>query len=490
MHALAVGEWPLPQSQLHTLPVAQRLTEMPLGCPAAASLVDAARQGDLATVQQLLAQPGAADIINCEQLEMRFYRSETALLAAVRGGHGAVVQQLLAAGASPHKFNPLEAAVKLDSADMVAMLLDAGALVTTDEVAEAAHHGRFAVVTLLLDRGADVNSSTVYGFTILMSAARHNNAALVQRLLAAGAHVNQHSSHATTALDYAVGHDNADIVQQLLAAGADVGDGMPLVAAARSGAAASVQLLLAAGADANSAWNGIQVLYWTALRGHSAVVQQLLAAGAEVDWTCPWNGMTALMAAAEHCQESVVELLLAAGAAVNKKDTSGNSALCLASLKGDCSLGIMQRLLQAGADDAGRALELHHYSPTPSEAAFDMLLPAAPACDALRAVARTKAWARLPALLAARLPLTDDDWGSSLIWQCPDLRPTLAMILQRPDWRDHVSEVVRLLPAPHLDFLRTALLCLHRPQPSVSSGKLVHVSLPPDIILCVLIRAL
>lgn len=284
--------------------------------------------------------------------------------------------------------------------------------------------------------------------------------------------------------------DNPDIVQQLVAAGADVHTGSPLVSTARSGAAAAVQLLLAAGADANSAWSGVPVLYWAAFKGHSAVVQQLLAAGAEVDWTCPRNGMTALMTAAEHCHETVVELLLAAGAAVNQKDTSGNSALCLASLKGDRSLGIMQRVLQADADDAGRALQLHHYSPSPSEAVFDLLLPAASACDALRAVAQAAALERLPALLAARLPLTHDDWDNSLIWQCPDLRPTLAVILQRPDWRDHVSHVTRLLPAPHLAFLRTTLLCMHRPQPSVSSGKVVHVSLPHDIILCVLMQAL
>ena len=80
--------------------------------------------------------------------------------------------------------------------------------------------------------------------------------------------------------------------------------------------------------------------------GNLAAVQEILAAGADVNADSP-DG-TALMAATLGGHWAVVKLLLEAGAEVNAGDTSGNSALMEASLAGHAR--IVQLLLGEGAE--------------------------------------------------------------------------------------------------------------------------------------------
>ena len=75
----------------------------------------------------------------------------------------------------------------------------------------------------LLDAGADPNTATPGGETALMTAARTGKADAVTLLLDRGANVNaKDAAHAQTALMWAVLENHADIVKLLLARGADV----------------------------------------------------------------------------------------------------------------------------------------------------------------------------------------------------------------------------------------------------------------------------
>jgi hypothetical protein len=121
---------------------------------------------------------------------------------------------------------------------------------TEAEVAAAAN-----TVDVLLQLGCLPNLPDQHGATPLMQAAYWKDVRLVRALLAAGAHPAIEDEYGTTAIAIAAMHGNTDCLHTLLAAGAakelphapaNIGS-KELLAAAREGQSASVQMLLSAG---------------------------------------------------------------------------------------------------------------------------------------------------------------------------------------------------------------------------------------------------
>lgn len=101
----------------------------------------------------------------------------------------------------------------------------------------ASFMGSEVIVRLLLDRGADVNSTSGYFETALLAALEGDHPALVELLLCRGINVNDSSSKHGTALHYACLRRSKATVRMLLNYGADVNasggqHGSPLAAAA------------------------------------------------------------------------------------------------------------------------------------------------------------------------------------------------------------------------------------------------------------------
>ena len=175
------------------------------------AMMAAARTGNPDVVQQLLAR-GAS-------VNARAARGQTALMWAVAQQHPEVVKVLLASGADvharsdtwsqmmavsphghpdynrsiPHGGNtPLMFAARVGDLESARLLLAAGANVNDEDawgvsvLVLAAHSGFRDVVQLLLDKGADPNSSKA-GFTALHEAIMRRDEALVRTLLAGGA---------------------------------------------------------------------------------------------------------------------------------------------------------------------------------------------------------------------------------------------------------------------------------------------------------------
>ena len=132
--------------------------------------------------------------------------------------------------------------------------------------------------------------------------------------------------------------------------------------AAEEGHLAVVEQLLAAGAEV-TAWAAISggegygagwtPLHGAAVKGHLAVVERLLAAGAEVNtvassaWTARISG-TALHQAAAQGHVAIVERLLTAGTDVHLEDGGGRTALKVAI---DSNLPAIVTLLQAAGGE-------------------------------------------------------------------------------------------------------------------------------------------
>jgi len=104
-----------------------------------------------------------------------------------------------------------------------------------------------------------------------------------------------------------------------------------LIGASRSGDAKAVKVLLAAGADPNQRWG---VNNWTPLmhaihKDQKASVEALIAGGADLN-ARDGNGMTALMMAAGYGYAEIVRLLLDHGADPYAETSDGDNALTMA----------------------------------------------------------------------------------------------------------------------------------------------------------------
>jgi ankyrin repeat protein len=250
-------------------------------------------------------------------------------------------------------------AVHLDEAKVVDVLLRAGA---TADVADdtgatplylACLNRQGAIVDRLLQARANPNAALVSGETVVMTCARTGETAGVRALLARGANVNaREPGHDQTALMWAAAQAHPETVDALLRGGADVrarsrsyvqtvtsevtqragreelnyavprGGSTALLFAARSGDAASVRLLIAAGADVNDTQpDGASALVVAAHSGQRNAAIALLEKGADPNQAAV--GYTALHAAVLRGDLELVKALLAHHANPNVLITKG-----------------------------------------------------------------------------------------------------------------------------------------------------------------------
>jgi hypothetical protein len=116
-----------------------------------------------------------------------------------------------------------------------------------DQFFEAVRKGDLALVTSLLDQGADVNAKFRYGTTALFKAAERGHLEIVKLLLARGADVTvKDTFYGATALNRALDTDHVEVVTALLqkdpSGAADV-----LMDGVRSGKPTLVSVALASG---------------------------------------------------------------------------------------------------------------------------------------------------------------------------------------------------------------------------------------------------
>ncbi len=300
----------------------------------------------------------------------------TPLYDAVKSGHFATAEYLLAKGANPIAkgsvhYSPLDKAVENRDLDLIRLLLANGAgsdseiafpraLQSGDrELVEVfLKHGidvknpRYLITAaawskelteLLLDKGANPRGTLAQGYSPLMSAASSGRPDVVALLLARGASVKDVDAGNQTALHFA---SNAAIAELLLTSGADVNattrDGAtPMHTALLHGQKDHVELLAKRGAklDAFSMAalgradelrtylkdNPIprppnqslrSALHLAARFGQNETLAVLLDKGADIE-SRTRDGLTPLHVAAECGQKATVAFLLKKGADIN-----------------------------------------------------------------------------------------------------------------------------------------------------------------------------
>jgi uncharacterized protein len=299
-------------SRTALLPLAFAATLL-AGEPSRPALVDAARNGDLATLRSLVqkkADINAAAPDGTTALDWVSYRGDLESAEILLRG-GANVNAATDLGVTP-----LWLASQSGSAAMVRRLLEAGAnpnlalLAGETPLMVAARSGYVDICELLLDHSADLNVHGSRGQTALMWAVAQKHPDVVQVLVAHHADVHLRSdvwndvmavpphgylpyNRATphggeTALLFAARVGDLESAKLLVAAGANVNDAdaggvSATVLAAHSGFGNLVDFLLEKGADANASQAGFAALHEAVMRRDLSMVTALVEHGADIN---------------------------------------------------------------------------------------------------------------------------------------------------------------------------------------------------------------
>ncbi|HKH75257.1 MAG TPA: ankyrin repeat domain-containing protein [Vicinamibacterales bacterium] len=219
----------------------------------------------------------------------------------------------------------------------------------------------------------DVNRRNPDGSTPLQWAVYNGDVTEAKRLLRAGADVTIANKYGASPMTLAAEVGNAEMLKVLLEAGANADSPNPdgqtaLLAVARTGNVEAAQLLLDHGAvvDAKETFGGQTPLMWASARRHPAMMQLLIAKGADVNAIStdrnyqrhvtaegrPKNldsgGFTPLLYAARENCAACVDVLLKNKADIDLPDPDGVSPLLLAIM--NANWDVAQQLIQAGAD--------------------------------------------------------------------------------------------------------------------------------------------
>ncbi len=212
-------------------------------------------------------------------------------------------------------------------------------------------------LSALLDSGLDPNSRTTSGTTLLMMAAPDPEK--VRLLLARGADAKARAVSGCDAVTIAASYrGTAASLALLVQAGAeaDVPPGIrvrnsPLTFAAMTGDLENVELLLARGAEASSAAVSAAVTY-----GYPDVVRALITAGAPVRGT-EASGINLLHWAVIADRPQMIPILAEAGVPLDATDANGYTPLMYAATIDFGDTRLVRALLQAGADPRIRNLQ-------------------------------------------------------------------------------------------------------------------------------------
>lgn len=216
----------------------------------------------------------------------------------------------------------------------------------------------YEILEALLAKKAKANVTNELGSTPLVEAVKLSDARMVKMLLDAGSGPEGANSDGETALMMAIRNGDLALVQTLVTAGANVNvvekvqEQTPLMwaASANRNAAEMVKVLLSKGANVKArakttdwpaqmtsepraqyhSYGGLTPLLYAARGGCYACVEELVAAGADVNVPNLAEGVTPLMIALDNNHNDVAKFVLDHGANPKVWDVYGRTALYIA----------------------------------------------------------------------------------------------------------------------------------------------------------------
>lgn len=244
----------------------------------------------------------------------------------------------LLGAAPPVRDTPLVAAVKHNDLAKTRALLKGAShdAATLGLFNAAAYNAKPAIVSLLLQHGADVNAKLDSNqATALHYAALNSTPAVIALLLKGGANVDAADQDLTTPLEWAAQANMRANVHYLLGHGANGPNALVNMTYWKKPGA--VTALLDAGVDVNaratlSGKHGETALFEAAFGHDLPLMRTLIARGADVNAVVPGDGnmTTPLMMGAYFCDTGMIALLAAHGARDTVRTHEGSNAYDLA----------------------------------------------------------------------------------------------------------------------------------------------------------------
>ena len=320
-----------------------------------------------------------------------WYEVSVLMIAADSNYHPEVAELLISYGADvnfqdEYGYTPLSQAVKSNDADIMKILLKAGADVgvrchyeynygeyfTYDATYDATllmlatRYASSEIIKILAEAGADIEAKDDFGDNALMWAVRHEideetypDPDNVKALLASGADVNARGNCGDTALIYSASEGDTEMMQVLIDAGADLyaDNRWGRTALTEAASPEAIEILLNSNFNINHRnSNGMTPLMQACYYGNGEAAKTLIKAGA--DFCCGGfsvddKNRTALMFACSpysgHPDIETVQALINAKFYVNAKDDEGRTVLMYAVSCGS-DPEVVKALIRAGAN--------------------------------------------------------------------------------------------------------------------------------------------
>ncbi len=346
----------------------------------------ACRHGHGAICRILLAHgadPDARDDKGVCPLHFAAYHGHFDCIAALCEGKANLTIQ---EGDRPHGATPLFRAAGHGNVDVIKLLLQHGAPVSTDPsfpVHAAASEGRLEALRLLLASGGDLHQLDDEGWSLLDCAGYEGHTECMWALLELGAKPVAHVCYLRPFLREAIEARDDDAVR-LLCVGTGIGGYQKVPPTKVLAVHVSVQKGFLEVTEAlmeaecpGKPWIDARLLA-AAAHGDRKRIEAFVLLGADVNVSTTHNADTPLHLACSSPGDRVacVKLLLQYGAVVGKKDKKNSTPLHIAAARAD--LLMMKVLLEAGADpvavDDGGESCLYKACATGSVAAVKLLL--------------------------------------------------------------------------------------------------------------------
>jgi ankyrin repeat protein len=283
-------------------------------------LITAARSGDIAGIQELIAQ---GFDIDCE---LKY--GATALMLAASRDQDDVVRLLIKAGAKVNRRNRFGASPLL----------------------EASEKGHVDVVKLLVDAGAEINLPHNNGNTAIFAATVRRDRKMIKALLELGADPDLKNFDGWSAKRWAEAETDLNI-QALFGIKKMETENMNARAQSNTNLELATRPIQNGGVVQGAFWT---VFMRAAASGDTETVRQLALDGVEVNGQSP-NGTTALMAAVKNGHADTAFELIELGADLSMTDLDGVSAIDWAKKRGQAIIvqGLEQRVTRTQSSVSG-----------------------------------------------------------------------------------------------------------------------------------------